>query len=79
MKAKIGELFKLFQEVNNRCTNLLIGAQGGANYDQLLVITNILQEVLENCETEVELSSIADCVLIPYLQNVMFDAIIKRP
>lgn len=60
MKAKVGDLFKLFQRVDHKRIKVVEGCKfasgGDPRYGPLFVATNILQEALENCDIEIELS-----------------------
>ncbi len=46
-------------------------------FGQSLVITSISQEALENCEAEVEISTISGQILIQFLQDELIAAISK--
>ncbi len=78
MRISIGQLYELRIIAEHERQEAIKQGKGNRgnkvqNYGQLLVISNICDEVLRNCQAEIELSSQQEVLLVPFIMQQLLE------
>lgn len=75
MKVKVSALFQTYQIADKMRTEASLIKGKEANCGPALAASNMLSDVLENCDIEVELPPEAVAVLVPFSQTAIMVAL----